>query len=502
MPYQEEIYLFEVYEMKGNTIRSIMRLLIMIGMVLVTVSCAVNPVSGRPDLMLVSNEDEIKLGRQTDTGVTEKYGLYADQQLTGHVDEMGQRMGKLSHRAELDWHFKILDASVVNAFAAPGGYIYLTRGILATLNSEAELAGIMGHEIGHVTARHSAQQISKAKMAQFGLTGLSIGLSILGIPGLSSLAELGVGVLFLKFSRDDEREADSLGVEYATKLGYDASQMAEFFETLKRMESKSDRSGLPSWFSTHPSPEDRENAIRIQSKQMQQKLGLKDAKIDRDKYLRAIDGMVYGDDSRQGYEKGGVYYHPAMKIQFPVPAGWAVSDTQAAVQIVSKKKDAVIIFGRAAGTTPSDAAQKYISKTGARVTKNDETHVNGFSAQWVVADVTNKKGTFKIMSFFIQKDKEIFGFHGLSSQRLFSQYASIFEDTMKGFKELSDPKKINIQPNRIRARFTKKTNTVENALLELGVPEHKLKELVILNGMTPGQNIPAHTLLKIIERGR
>jgi predicted Zn-dependent protease len=488
--------------MRRKRVLSIATEFILIMAVLMAVSCAINPVSGRPDLMLVSKEDEIKLGRQTDTGVTGEYGLYADQQLTGYIDEMGQRLGKLSHRPELDWHFKILDASVVNAFAAPGGYVYFTRGILATLNSEAELAGIMGHEIGHVTARHSAQQISKARMAQFGLAGVSIGLSILGIPGLSSLAELGVGVLFLKFSRDDEREADSLGVEYATKAGYDASQMADFFETLQRMESKPDRSGLPSWFSTHPSPEDRERSIRTQSKQMQQKIGLKDAKIDRENYLRVIDGMVYGDDTRQGYVERSVYYHPTMRIQFPVPAEWEVSDTQAAVQMVSKKKDAVILFSGAPGTTPSDAVQKYISKTGARVIKSDDARVNGLSARWVVADVTSQKGTIKIMSFFIQKEKSIFEFHGLSSQRLFPEYESLFEGTMKGFRELSDPKMINVQPNRIRTRFTKKTNTIENALRELGVPDHKLKDMVALNGKTPGQDIPANTLLKVVEYGR
>ena len=488
--------------MRRTRVLSIVTWFILIGAVLMAASCAINPVTGSPGLMLVSKEDEIKLGQQTDTGVTGEYGLYADHQLTRYVDEMGQRLGTLSHRPELDWHFKILDVSVVNAFAAPGGYVYFTRGILATLNSEAELAGIMGHEIGHITARHSAQQISKAKMAQYGLAGVSIGLSILGIPGLSSLAELGVGVLFLKFSRDDEREADSLGVEYATKAGYDASQMADFFETLQRMESKSDRSGLPSWFSTHPSPEDRELAIRTQAKLMQQKIGLKDAKIDREDYLRAIDGMVYGDDQRQGYVEGGVYYHPGMRIQFPVPAEWKVSDTQDAVQMVSKNKDAVILFSEAPGTTPSDAAQKYVSKTGARVLKSDEVRVNGLSARLVVSDVTSQKGAIKVMSFFIQKEEDVFIFHGLSSPRLFPQYESLFEGTMKGFRQLSDPKKIDVQPNRIRARLTKKTNTVENALRALGVPDHRLKEMVILNGMTPGQNIPANTLLKVVEYGR
>ncbi len=496
------MYPFEVYDMKRKRVLSIVTVFILIVTVLMAASCAINPVTGRPDLMLVSKEDEIKLGQQADIGVTGEYGLYADQTLTGYVDEMGQRLGKLSHRPELDWHFKILDASVVNAFAAPGGYVYFTRGILATLNSEAELAGIMGHEIGHVTARHSAQQISKAKMAQFGLAGVSIGLSILGIPGLSSLAELGVGVLFLKFSRDNEREADSLGVEYATRARYDASQMAAFFETLQRMDSKSDRSGLPSWFSTHPSPEDREHSIRVQSKQMQQKIGLKDAKIDREHYLKVIDGIVYGDDPRQGYVERNVYYHPAMKIQFPVPADWEVRDSTTAVQMVSKKKDAVIIFSGAPGTTPSDAAQKYVSETGARVLKSDGTHVNGLSARWVLSDVTSQKGTIKIMSFFIQKEKDIYGFHGLSSQNLFAQYESLFEDTMKGFRELSDPKKISIQPNRIRARFTRKTTTIENALRALGVPEKHLKDVVALNGRTPGENISADTLLKIVEYGR
>ncbi len=488
--------------MSREHVLSIMKGFILIGVALLVVSCAVNPVTGERDLMLVSEEDEVKLGRQTDVGVTQEYGLYDDQRMTDYVNEMGQRLGKLSHRPELDWHFKVLDASVVNAFAAPGGYVYLTRGILATLNSEAELAGVMGHEIGHVTARHSAQQISKAQMAQVGLTGLSIGLGVLGIPGLSNLAELGVGVLFLKFSRDDEREADTLSIEYATKAGYDASQMAGFFETLQRMDSTSDRSGLPSWFSTHPSPEDREKAIRIQSKQMQQKMGLRDPKIDREDYLRSIDGIIYGDDPRQGYAEGSVYYHPGMRFQFPVPAEWKVNDTPAAVQMVSQKKDAVILFSGAPGTTPPDAAQKFVSKTKASVLRSDETHVHGYPARRVLSDVTSQKGTIRVLSFFIQKEEAIFAFHGMSSQRTFLQYEQTFSDTFSGFEELKDSKKLNVQPDRIRHRITKKTDTIENALRTLGIPGDKVKEVLVLNGMTPGQTLPAGTLIKVVDYGR
>jgi len=488
--------------MMRERVLSIVKGFILIGAAFLAVSCAVNPVTGDRDLMLVSEEDEVKLGRQTDVGVTQEYGLYDDQKTAAYVNEMGQRLGKLSHRPDLDWHFKTLDASVVNAFAAPGGYVYFTRGILATLNSEAELAGVMGHEIGHVTARHSAQQISKAQMAQYGLTGLSIGLQIFGIPDVSGLAQLGVGVLFLRFSRDNEREADSLSVEYATKAGYDASQMAGFFETLQRMDPKSDKSGLPSWFSTHPSPEDREIAIRTQSKQMQQKMGLKDPKIDREGYLKVIDGITYGDDPRQGYPEGGVYYHPGMRFQFPVPAEWKVNDTPAAVQMVSQKKDAVILFSGASGATPSEAAQKFVSKTKAHVLKSDETRVHGFPAQRVLSDVTSQKGTIRVLSFFIQKEEAIFTFHGMSSQRAFPQYDQTFSDTFSGFEELKDPKKLSVQPDRVRIRLTKKTDTIENTLRTLGVPGDKMKDVVVLNGMTPGQTLPAGTLIKIVEYGR
>lgn len=488
--------------MKRKRLMSFVKGAVAAGAALLALSCAVNPVTGGRDLMLVSEEDEVKIGRQTDAGVIKEYGLYDDQKMTAYVNEMGQRLGKLSHRPDLDWHFKILDASVVNAFAAPGGYIYFTRGILAQLNSEAELAGVMGHEIGHVTARHSAQQISKAQMAQYGLTGLSIGLQVLGIPDISGLAQLGVGVLFLKFSRDNEREADSLSVEYATKAGYDASQTANFFETLQRMDAKSDRSGLPSWFSTHPSPEDRENAIRIQSKEMQRKTGLKDPKVDRDDYLRTIDGIIYGDDPGHGFAEGGFYYHPGMRFQFPVPAEWKVNDTPGAVQMVSKKKDAVILFSGAPGATPAEAAQKFVSKNKARVLKSEETRVHGFPARSVLSDVTSEKGTIRVLSFFIEKEKTVFAFHGMSSQRTFPQYEQTFSEAFSGFDELKDPKKLNVQPDRIRIRPAKRTDTIENNLRTLGVPDDKMKDLLILNGMMPGQTLQAGTLVKVIERGR
>ena len=471
---------------------------LLIGAVIVLSSCAANPVSGKQDFMLISEPEEIDLGRKVDASVTREYGLYDDARLTAYVNDMGRRLGKLSHRPQLDYSVKILDASVVNAFAAPGGYLFFTRGILATLNSEAELAGVMGHEIGHVTARHSAQQLSKAQAAQIGL----IIPQVLGVPLLSDLAQVGMGLFFMKYSRDNEREADSLSVEYATKAGYDASQMAGFFETLQRMNPQSDRSGMPAWFATHPSPEDREKAIRTQAQQMQRSMGSTRPRIEHEAYLRAINGLVYGQDPRERYVEGGVYYHPAMRIQFPVPADWKVNDTPTAVQMVSKDKNAVILFTGASGKSPEEAARGFVSKTKARVLQSQSVRVGGFAAHRLVAEVQSRNGTVRTLSYFIQKEDVIYTFGGLSTSRNYPQYENLFENTLSRFAELTDARRISVQPERVRVRRAARADTLGNALRALGVAENRVKEISLLNGGVPDEPVPPNTLLKVVERGR
>jgi len=225
--------------------------------------CAINPVTGQNQLMLVSEQEERQLGLQTRESVGKEYGVYGDAALQGYVSGVAQPLARVSHRPTLDWHFEVMDSPVVNAFAAPGGYVFVTRGLLAAVNDEAELAGVLAHEIGHVTARHSAHQMSQAMLA--GL-GVQLGTALAGSYGnlLGPLLEAGTGLLFLKYSRDDERQADALGVEYATKAGYDTNRMADFFVTLQRQESLDGGKGggVPEWFSTHPSPVDREASVR------------------------------------------------------------------------------------------------------------------------------------------------------------------------------------------------------------------------------------------------
>ncbi len=163
----------------------------------------------------MSEAQELQIGQESDVQVRQEMGVYDDPELQHYVESVGMRMTQSSQRPNLPWHFTIVDSPAVNAFALPGGYIYVTRGILAYLNDEAQMAGVLGHEIGHVTARHAAQQYSKATAAQFGL-----GLGAIFSPyarAASGAAQSGLGLLFLKYSRDDELQADRLGAEYAAK---------------------------------------------------------------------------------------------------------------------------------------------------------------------------------------------------------------------------------------------------------------------------------------------
>jgi len=461
-------------------------------------SCAVNPVSGKQELMLLSESDEIKLGNETDVQIVKEYGVYEDPKLTAYLNDFCQRLGKVSHRPQLTYRFKIVDASVVNAFAVPGGYIYFSRGILATLNSEAELAGVMGHEIGHIAARHSAKQYSRAQLTQL---GLGVGAIFVDSTIISGLAQLGAGMLFLRFSRDNERQADDLGVEYSSKAGYDATQLASFFETLERMNPGSDRSGLPGWFSTHPSPEDRVQVVRVRAKEWHQKLGLRDLKINHDPYLKEIDGLMFGDDPRQGYVEENIFYHPNLRFQFPVPTKWKLNNKPSQVQMVSEGQDAVILLSVTTGSSSREAANTFITKTGAYVIRADAIQVSGLPSQRLISEIRTQKGIYRLMSYFIEKGRDVFVFHGLTSIDRFQNYGPLFENTMRQFRELSDSRRINVKPDRTRIRTTRASDTLENVLRSFGVPNEKLKEMALLNGGDLNQVIPSNTLIKVIEKG-
>ena len=461
------------------------------------VSCAVNPVTGKRELNLLSERREIQLGAEADPAIIAQYGLYKDDRIAKFVDDLGQKMARISHRPTLAFHFRVLDSPVINAFALPGGYVYITRGILGYINSEAELAGIMGHEIGHVTARHGAKAYTRAQIAQVGFAAgyiLSPTFRQFG-----DLASQSIGLLFLKFSRDQERQADELGVLYSTKIGFDATNMSHFFGTLSRLRSESGQS-LPDWQATHPNPNEREAKTLALTKQDQAKFPRKKFRTDRAPYLKLIDGIVYGEDPRQGFVENGYFYHPTLDFQFPVPQGWQVVNTPQQVQLVNEKQNAGIQFSLADEATARAAAAAFISKSKAKVLKSDVKRFHGFPTEIRESTVTTQQGELKILSYFIQKGKQVYVFHGFGSPANYNKNLSSFKYTMGNFNRLKNQKARHVKPTRVKiVRVTKRT-TLKRFLSKYPNKKVPPEKLAIINGMQLTDKVKPGDQIKVLKK--
>lgn len=464
-------------------------------LLLALTACATNPVTQKREFMLLSPQDELALGRQTDPQILAEYGRYEDAELTAYVAALGKRLGAVSHQPNIAYEVKVLDSPVVNAFAVPGGFVYLTRGILAYLNDEAELAGVMAHEVGHIAARHSAQQQSRAQAMQL---GLGIG-SILSetFRQYAGLAQAGLSLLFLSFSRENERQADDLGVLYSSRTGYDAHKMANLFVTLGRLNPESGQDGLPAFFSTHPNPPDRIAAIHKAAEAWQKSNPQAQLAVNREQYLRSIEGIVVGEDPRRGYVAGQVFYHPELRFQFPVPAGWTVNNTASQVQVFTEQQDAVLLLSIASGGTPAEAAGAFVNETGASVLSSEALRVNGLPAQRMLCEVSTEQGVLRVLSCFIQKEQRLYAFLGYTAQAAFDGYQPSFEKSVGGFKNLTDSGRINVKPSRLALRKVQQKATLRQALQGFGVPNDRLEAYAILNGMNLEDPLPAGTLVKI-----
>ena len=476
---------------------------------LLVAGCARNPVTGKRDLMLMSKGQELAMGEQSDPEIKSFFGVYEDEQLQKFIDRKGQAMASRSHRPDLPYQFKIVDSPVVNAFAVPGGYVYFTRGIMAHFNNEAEFAGVLGHEIGHITARHSAKQYSKAMLAQVGLVaGMVISPEF---RQFADLANTGVSLLFLKFGRDAESQSDQLGVLYSTEIGYDSRQMAGFFRTLDRLQQQSSGEAVPTFLSTHPDPSDRYEKVMKWTNKWQKKLDAGHLDVNRDSYLKMIDGLVYGEDPQQGYVENEVFYHPVLKFQFPTPRGWAFQNTPAQVQMAQPDGKAMMAFQLAQGNSPEAAARAMLEANQLEVVESNKVTVNGLPALAVVADQVPQPGqatqtgqpspTIRVLAYFIQDQKTIYNFLGYAVQQDFQTYYPTFNAVMSNFDKLTDPDKINREPDRVRIKTVAKDGPLKQALQAHQVTSDQLDELAILNGMELTDVVKKGSLIKVIERG-
>ena len=470
---------------------------IAIGLIMLS-ACAVNPVTGKKQVVLMSTEQEIAMGKQADPQVLAQYGLYNNPALQEFIVKKGLAMAAISHRPKLSYEFKIVDSPVVNAFALPGGYVYFTRGIMAHFNNEAEFAGVLGHELGHVTARHSVIQQRNATLGQLGMIA-----GVLAVPKLVEFMDplsQGVQLALMKFSRDDERQSDGLGVEYSSRIGYDASEMAEFFTTLERQQAAGGGGAIPNFLSTHPSPAERHATVAKNAEEWKRKLKLKDPLVSRESYLKRIDGIILGEDPRQGFTEKGVFYHPELKFLFQVPAEWLLQNSPQQVQMAPKTGDALMIFSLSKGASLEEAANGNLKQYGLTLVESKKENINDMPAILMIADQKQEGGTLRVLLTLIQFKSNIYTFTGISEFSKFSTFQSTFLSTMRNFQELKDGEKLNRKPDVVRIKTLAQAMTLENAFRHFNMPSEKFEELAILNGMKLKDPLSGGTLIKVIGR--
>jgi len=460
--------------------------------------CAKDPVTGKRELVLISESEEIAMGEKAAADVEASMGLYQDAELSAYVEELGQRLARASERPHLPWQFRIVDSPVVNAFALPGGPIYVTRGILAYIDNEAALAGVLGHEIGHVTARHHVEQMSKQQLA-----GLGLNLGTIFFPEVRPFGDVlggGLGVLFLKFSRDAEREADRLGVRYASRQGYDAREMARFFAVLSRLSGPGRT--VPSWASTHPDPADREATIlALVSEQAGER---RELVVREDVYKHRIDGLVFGENPRDGFLEGNRFLHPELKFQLDFPDGWHVQNTPAVVYAAAPDREASLqltLARVASGTKPEAHAREFFRRNGFESGTGERLRVGPFSAYRAPFRVASRTGEIYGVAGFIADGDSMYEMVGMTRQGAIRRLTPVFHKAIESFDRVRDRRILEIQPVRIRLFQVPRTMRFGDVLDEAGVTSHRRDELSLLNDIGLEDDVPAGKWIKLLSRG-
>ncbi len=320
--------------------------------------CAQNPVSGQQDFVMMSESQEIAMGRAADADVRKQYKVYANPALQNYVNDVGQKIARHSHRPNLHYHFTVLDSPEINAFALPGGYVYITRGIMAYLNSEAELAAVLGHEIGHVTARHGVRQQSAAQATNISISIASIFVPQLGTQLGHDISNLLGGALLSGYGRDHELEADRLGAQYLARTEYDPQAMIRVIGVLKNQESfdaeLAKQEGREprryhGTFATHPDNDTRLQQVVGEAKT----LTVANPNENKNEYLKQTTGLVFNESVDEGVVRDNKFMHRDLGIALTFPAEWVVKNQPTQLVALSPQNDASIQFkleGNPSGT--------------------------------------------------------------------------------------------------------------------------------------------------------
>ncbi len=449
--------------------------------------CWVNPATGKAELSLINESDEVALGQRYDKQIVESFGLIEDEALQTYVDGIGQRIAATSNRPGLRWTFRVLDDPEVNAFALPGGYVYVTRGLLVHLEREDALAAVLAHEVGHVAARHSVNQVSRAAVA-----GSGVGLISIISPRAGQRASARLELGFLAHSREDEMEADDLGVRYARAAGFDGRAMLEVLAMLGEYEELAGGETVPTHMRTHPDPGIRLSRLEPALGKLAPPNADTPARAD---FLARTNGLLYGKDFRQGVALGQRWIYPAGGVELTLPEPWKLESGTGVVIATAETEDALVL-ARAGQYESAEAAEKdLLAGGGIELGPEWDVQLGGWPTRARYFGLKENPPRFRGLYAFVETPSAVWELVALTTVDKLEAMAPAFEGSMLSFRALVEPRLLSLQPRRVEVRTLSGAATLE-ALHASSPASVDLPTLALINGVDPAQLLPAGSTVR------
>ena len=474
-----------------------MRILLIISTLSLIVGCAVNPVTGKQDFVMISENQEIQMGREYNAQILRQNPVYQDQELQDYVQAIGESLAAKSHRPNLIYRFTVLDSPDINAFALPGGYIYINRGLMSYLSSEEELAAVLGHEIGHVTARHSVRQYSQSQL----LGILSTAIEINAGSTAGNVANVASGALLSGYGRDMELEADDLGAQYIFQDGYSPQGMYEVLSVLKDQEMYSkqlaeSRGQEPrsyhGVFASHPSNDKRLQEVLNNVSNSFQKGDQK----KNDTYLQKIEGMVFGDSEQSGIRRGNKFFHGPLNLFLASPETWEIINTPNQLIFSSPSGEAVLQM-TLEDLNFKETPEEYLKRFAPYTFEDQSLNINGFDG--FTAKV-NRSGRVTRMGVIFKND-QVFQFIGYTKDQKFdlSSYDGQFLQIMKSLRSLEKDEKLLSKPLRLTSYKVVRGDTYKVLASKSSININAEDQLRLINGDYPDKKLEIGRIIKIVK---
>jgi predicted Zn-dependent protease len=463
----------------------------------------VNPVTGKREYTTMSPQEEMQIGKQAAAEVSQQMGYVDDAKLEAYVAQLGARLAPLSPRQDVKYEFHAVDMEETNAFALPGGYVYVSRGLLALANSEDELAGVVGHEIGHVAARHSAQRQTRGQIAGAGAVAATILAAIVGggelAQGVGQLAQAGAQGWVASYSRDQERQSDEIGQKLAAQAGYDPAAIGTFLGALGReMELKLGEKRKTTFLDSHPSSDERVRDTLARASTLPRAASAPIAK-DRSDFVRRTEGLLVGPDPAQGIFRDTLFLHPDLDFALKFPTGWQTQNSPQAVMAKPAQGNALIgliAVPKSEGADARSAARKLLSDAAQQsLPAEDGGQVRVGSARGYLVRVLVNQNQLIERTYFAHGDG-VFALQNVTLQAERDAWSDAFERTQQSFRRLSDDDRALITETHLTLVRAKAGETLEQ-VSKRSDNVWSAAETALYNGLRGDEKLAAGFLVKI-----